>query len=340
MSSEIVLVDLIKTLKKLFFHLLRKWKLLLLVGFLSALIGIGYVWLQDPKYTAQLNFVSDNGNGGGGLSAYAGIASQFGIDLGGGSGSAFDGDNLIELMKTKNLVVKTLLSKYDDKTLMIEQYIKNNKGVKKELQLSFNSQAVTQGWIGDSILNLVYERIVKKNLNIEKLDKKLDFVYIKYQDKDQFFAKKFVETLATSTIDFYTEYKTKKNAANVAVLQKQADSVRVMLFGGIENIAAVSDLNVNPLKKALVVPGQKKSIDNTVNAALYTELQKNLQLAKLMLLKETPLIKIIDNPILPLKNEKMGRIFGGIIFGFVGCIIATLIIGINFLYFKKGRDIN
>ena len=52
------------------------------MGFLYALICIGYVWLQDPKYTAHLNFVSDNGNGGGGLSAYAGIASQFGIDLG------------------------------------------------------------------------------------------------------------------------------------------------------------------------------------------------------------------------------------------------------------------
>jgi uncharacterized protein involved in exopolysaccharide biosynthesis len=333
MNQEIVLVDLIKKAKTIFFHLLKKWKKILLISVLSALIGVGYIWMQDPKYTAQLNFVSESG--GDALSAYAGIASQFGFDLGGGGKGAFDGDNLMELMKSRNLVVKTLLSKFDDKTLMIEQYIKNNPIGKKEIALTFNPLAESQGWYTDSIMNVAFDGVVKKKLSIEKFDKKLDFIYIKFQDKDQFFAKKFVELLAKNTIDFYTEYKTKKNATNVAILQKQTDSVRSLLFGGIETIASISDLNVNPLRKVVDVPKIKQQSNNTVNAEVYKELQKQLQLAKIIYLKETPLIKIIDTPMLPLKNEKKGRLYGAIIFAFLGGFIAVIILSINFLYFYK-----
>lgn len=337
MSEEIVLVDIIEKAKIIFFHLLKKWKLLLIVAIVSALIGIMYVWLQNPKYTAQLTFVSEGG--GDALSAYAGIASQFGIDIGSGGGkSAFDGDNLMELMKSKRLVIKTLLSSYDSKKLIIEQYIESNKLKNLKQNLTFNPTAETQGWFTDSVINIIYETIVKRKLNIDKVDKKLDFIYINFQDKDQFLAKAFVESLAKNTIDFYTDYKTKKNTANVVILQRQTDSVRSLLYGGIENIASITDLNVNPLRRVVEVPKVKIQANNTVNAEVYKELLKQLQLAKLLLLKETPLIKIIDTPQLPLKNEKPGRFFTGIIFAFLGSLITAVILSIQFLYFSKNSN--
>lgn len=323
MSDEIIIEDVLTSYKKIFYNLKQKWKQIVLVSIVFGVLGLIVIWVQDNKYTAQLNFVSE-GNSSGGLSAYAGIASQFGFDIGGGGGGAFDGDNLIELMKSRNLVVKTLLSKYDEKNLLIDIYIKNYEINKKNYSYKFNSSNASQNWLEDSILNVVYKKIITKHLSIEKVDKKLDFVYVKYQDKDQYYAKKFVEILTENTIEFYSDYKTKKNSVNVAVLQKQSDSVRALLFGGIESVAFYGDLNVNPNKKSLAIPGQKKSIDNSVNAAIYTELQKNLQFAKLLMLKESPLIKIIDRPILPLKNEKMGRGIGSIIFVLIGGFLACI----------------
>jgi uncharacterized protein involved in exopolysaccharide biosynthesis len=50
-------------------------------------------------------------------------------------------------------------------------------------------------------------------------------------------------------------------------------------------------------------------------------LVKQTELAKVTLRKETPLIQVIDTPILPLKKEKFGKakgiVLGGILAGFL-----------------------
>jgi uncharacterized protein involved in exopolysaccharide biosynthesis len=51
---------------------------------------------------------------------------------------------------------------------------------------------------------------------------------------------------------------------------------------------------------------------------------KQSELAKVTLRKETPLIQIIDRPILPLKKDKFGKakgiVIGGFLAGFLGLI--------------------
>ena len=335
MSSEIIIVDLIKKGKESFAFLLKKWKGIVLVSIIAAIIGGVKTWLEDPKYTATMTFVAE-GDKGGGLGGYASIAAQFGFDIGGGGGGAFAEDNLVELLKSRRLIDKTLLSTYDN-NLFIEQYIINhkiNKGWEKDSVLSkiqFNT--ISSGDYNrkrDSIFNAVADGITKGGLDVDKVDKKLDIIYIKMTDNDMAFAKRFTEKLADNAIKFYTDYKMQKNLANVQILQRQTDSVKALLFGGISDVASINDLNVNPIKQTLRTSGQKKQVDLQVNSALYTELLKNLELSKLNLRKETPLIQIIDTPKLPLKNEKKGRLLMAIIFGFFGGVFIS-----GFLLLKR-----
>ncbi len=55
---------------------------------------------------------------------------------------------------------------------------------------------------------------------------------------------------------------------------------------------------------------------------------KNLELSKITLRKETPLIQVIDQPVFPLEKQSFGKakgiMIGGILFGFV--IIGYLLI--------------
>ncbi|MFY7899628.1 MAG: hypothetical protein ACOVNY_05550 [Chitinophagaceae bacterium] len=336
MGEEIVLQVVIRKINQSVQLLLNKWKLVISTALVFFIIGVLFAWLQKPKYTAQLSFVADKG--GDALSAYAGIASQFGIDLGGSSNSVFDGDNLIELMKSKSLITKTLLTKNNKGELLIHEYLKNSQLIKDKQKLRFSPFKETQGWKEDSIMSVIIEQIRKKHLSIDKVDKKLDFVSVQYTDNNQFFAKTFIENLVNLTIEYYTDYKTKKNLSNVQVIQHQVDSVRNLLFGGITEIASVNDLNVNPLKQTGKVTSQKKSVDLQVNSSVYVELQKNLQLAKLVALKESPLIKIIDKPTLPLKNEKKGRLFMGIVFGFLGGVLVSAFLVIKSIYFSFPKD--
>src|SRR5690606_40670425 len=46
--------------------------------------------------------------------------------------------------------------------------------------------------------------------------------------------------------------------------------------------------------------------DKQLLQGIYIEVMKNLEVSKLSLLKETPLIQIIDRPILPLRKESPG----------------------------------
>jgi hypothetical protein len=336
MSSELIIVDLVKKGKESFIYLLGKWKVLFLVAIITGIIGVVKTWLQDPKYTAQMTFVAENEKGGG-LGGYASIAAQFGLDIGGGgSGSAFAEENLVELLKSRMLIDKTLLSTYEN-NLYIDQYILNhkiNKNWSKDTALSkINFQSKLDGGYErkrDSIFNAIANNIILNSIAVDKVDKKLDIIYIKMTDIDMIYAKRFIEKLASNAIAFYTSYKTEKNLTNVNILQRQTDSVKSMLFGSINDVASINDLNVNPIKQSLRTNGQKRQIDLQVNSALYTELLKNLELAKLTLRKETPLIQIIDTPKLPLKNEKKGRLYMGVIFAFIGGIICSL-----FLLVKK-----
>lgn len=337
-SNEIPVSELIGNIVETFRFLLSRWVLILLSAIVFGLLGVFYAWVQKPLYLAELSFVTENDKGSE-LGMYAGIAAQFGIDIGSGSGGAFEGDNLIELLRSRNLIEKTLLSTTPStpNVLLIDQYLTNNKiratsskdTVLHNVHFEENDNNNTR--VEDSILFKVYQGIAKSQLDINRLDKKLNLITITMKDNNETFAKEFVEKLTQNVIQYYTDYKSRKSRQNVEILQKQTDSVRSMLFGSISDVAAINDLNVNPVRQSVKTGSQRKQVDVQANAALYGELLKNLELSKIVLRKETPLIQVIDAPKYPLKIKKLGRLLAGVIFSFVGVSFVVL-----FLIVKRG----
>ena len=321
--------------------------MIFLGGLACAILAATLVYFSSPKYTARVTFFSDNDKGGK-LGGYASIASQFGIDLGMGNEGAFSGDNLIALFKSRVIIEKTLYSKVDSnsKLLLIDQYFINHKIEKVGLkggktyylsQILFSQ--IDDQRLKDSVVGIICEKYTKENLEIEKIDRKVDIIYVALTENNEVYAKKFTEKMVSNVIDYYMNYKTSKSRNNVEILRHQADSVRECLFGGISTVAALNDLNVNPLKQTPKTGIQKKQTEMQVNAALYTELLKNLEISELTLKKETPLIQIIDRPVLPLKNQKMGRAMGAIIGMFLGLIFTCIFLGTRFIM-KLPKDNN
>lgn len=330
MSNEVSVADIAQSIKDSWHYLLKKWLIVLSVSILAGVVTVIYLSFAENKYVARLTFVSEN-EGGSSLSSYAGIAAQFGFDIGTTGGGAFEGDNLIELLKSRNLIEQVLFNKVGNET-MLEKYLKNHN-----MWEAFQPLNITQPGANiktDSVVAILYKQILKKRLEVMKVDKKIDFVYIQFTDNNQQFASLFTNTLAQKAIQFYTEYKTRKNSANIQLLERQVDSVRSMLFGNIQQIASVNDLNVNPLRQTLRTNTQKKQVDLQVNSVLYTELLKNLELARLTLRKETPLIQIIDTPTLPLLNQKTGRAMGFVVTVILVGIIASIALILTRIFSK------
>ncbi len=325
-EREISIVDFINKGVHAVRFLFSKWLIILLVAFVVGLLGILYAWFKKPVYTAEMSFTAETESGGK-LSAYAGIAAQFGFDLGGGSNNIFEGDNLAELLKSRTLIKKTLLSASGKgSNLMIEEYLIEGIDKLREKGIVFTPDRIGNDRQTDSVLNAVCEGIAKKELDVFRKDKKLSIIIIRMSGGNEWFCKRFVDLLAANAIQFYTDYKSRKAKQNVEILQRQTDSVRAMLFGSISDVAAINDLNINPTRQALKTPSQRRQVDVQVNGTLYGELLKNLELSKLALRKETPLIQIIDTPEFPLPKKKPGRLFTGISFAFIGAILCSILL--------------
>ncbi|OYY14055.1 MAG: hypothetical protein B7Y69_12290, partial [Sphingobacteriia bacterium 35-40-8] len=87
-------------------YALSKWRLLALAAVLGALLGLGYYFLKPVIYTAHITFVvEESKSAGGGGSLMSALAGQFGVDIGGLSGTSgvLAGDNVLQLLKSRSL---------------------------------------------------------------------------------------------------------------------------------------------------------------------------------------------------------------------------------------------
>ena len=110
----------------------------------------------------------------------------------------------------------------------------------------------------------------------------------------------------------------------MAILQKQTDSIRGELNGAITGVAVANDntFNLNPALNVRRAPSARRQVDVQANTAILTELVKQTELAKVALRKETPLIQVIDKPILPLAKERFGKAKGIVLGGFLAGFLA------------------
>ncbi len=344
-KEEVTLKELLLIVAEWWRYILSKWLIILFVGLFGGSLGFAYAYFKKPIYTATTTFVLEDEKGGsGGLGNLAGLASMAGVDLGAGGGGIFQGDNILGLYKSRTMLEQTLLTKVDvngKPQLLVDRYIEFNKlrekwadqAALKNLQFIVGSPKTEPNRLRDSVLGEIVFDIKTNYLSVAKPDKKLSTIQVDVKAKDEVFAKALNDALVKNVNEFYINTKTKKTLNNVQILQTKTDSVRSVMNGAIYTAVAVADAtpNLNPTRQVQrVAPAQRAQFSAESNKAIYTEMVKNLEMTKLALLKETPLIQVIDQPVYPLYKEKFGSIKGF----FMGAILFALI-AVCFLFIKK-----
>ncbi|MBF4470262.1 Wzz/FepE/Etk N-terminal domain-containing protein [Flavobacterium sp. HJJ] len=334
-NDEISLKELLEKVKEWYNYLLSQWKIIVLAGVIGSALGLTYSFIKKPVYTATLTFALEDEKSGGGLGGALGLASSFGIDLGGGGGSIFSGSNLTELFKSRTMVEQTLLTPVtlNGKVISLaEMYIQNNEWRDKwdENPKFKNIQFLPEikrkyfTRVHDSILGEIYKGLSKSSLSVAQKDKKITIISMDVSSNNELFSLWFCEALAKQVGKFYVDTKSKKARTNMNILEHQVDSVRAELNGAITGVAVANDntFNLNPALNVRRTPSARRQVDVQANTAILTELVKQCELAKVTLRKETPLIQVIDRPILPLSKERFGKakglVLGGLLAGFLG----------------------
>ncbi len=335
--KEISLTGAVEGLKKLFRFFFSRWVIICIIGFSGAGLGLLYGWLEKPNYQAILTFSTDDDKDA--TSGIMGIAAQFGINLG-GVGGVFSGDNILSLISSQKIMMEALFTpaKVNGQTENLLSLYYEASGMKKSFRKDTILQKVSfpisqdpakYSRVQDSVLQLILKDISKKVLVADRPDKRVLLYNVTVISPSETFSKEFTEELIKRVTEFYVESSTKRSYQTVEILQSRADSIKRAYDAALMGRAELSDANLNPAFQSPLVGIQKKQTDITVLATAYGELLKNLELSKFNLLRETPLIQVIDEPMLPLKVIKTGRllgmIYGGLLAGFLCLCYLTFI---------------
>jgi uncharacterized protein involved in exopolysaccharide biosynthesis len=345
-NDEISLKELIQKIQEWIAYLKTQWKLIIGIAALGGIIGFVYASFQKPSYLATTTFVLEEDKGGG-MGGAMGLASSFGFDLGGGGGGLFTSSNIIELMKSRLVVEKTLLNPVQvaGKEISLADYYiqinKLNEGWSKKpvlanINFPVNADRTKFSLEQDSVLYGISSGLTKNNLVIAQKDKKVSIISLTVKTENELFSKLFCEQLLRETSDFYIETKSKKSRLNVDILQHQADSIRAELNSAITGVATASDnvYNLNPALNVKRTPSTRRQVDVQANTAILTQLVAQLELSKVSLRKETPLVQLIDRPILPLEKDKVGRLKSLVLGGFLAGFLTVLYLVFGKLYRK------
>lgn len=326
-SDEISLKELIQKLQGIIAYLWGHKGKLALMAVLGGALGFGYAhFFKKVTYTSRLTFVVEEKSAGGGN--LMGLASQFGLDLGGGGGSMFSSDNLILLLRSQKILESALLEPLPalNNNHLLNAYISQHyaKGL-KEGKVKLFDLAKNRGDFNraeDSTLAVVVAH-VQKITAVSKLDKKASIIDLQLTDTNEEWAFLMSKLIIEKATDMYLDLKTGKTSRTVGMLENKVDSVKSALDGMMSAAAVETDQNQALVRMQARVPAAKKQMQIQMLTAMYGELVKNLELTRFTLDREEPVIQIIDAPSMPLKKAGQGRLLSAVLGSFLLTVLLT-----------------
>ncbi|MGC6489907.1 MAG: Wzz/FepE/Etk N-terminal domain-containing protein [Flavobacteriales bacterium] len=333
LNDEIRLKDVI--LKLIYFKdiLFAKSILICSIALVFGVFGVVFSFLKPPTYKADLTFVIDESQEPNALGAMAGLASQFGFNIGGSSNGTFSQSNIEELILSKRVVQAAILEEGDingKNDLLINHYLEFKNFHQSWLAdgkeiINFSIKRENFSFEHDSILMIVYDVLTNNNISTNVGDES-SIVSISCKSENEVFSKLLVESLAKNLESYYTKFQTAKTESTLQLLSYRADSVLTELKNAEYKYASHKDSNFGVQRAKGLLEEIRLKRDVEILNIMYGEIIKNLELSKFTLLNNKPLLNIIDSPSLPLEEKKLSKKLSLILFSIIGGFFAVLYI--------------
>ena len=314
-EEKISLKNVFQGFKEWLVFIMDKRKIIVYGTLITLILPLTYNYLKSPVFYANTSFVLEN-DASASLGSLSSLASMSGINTSSlmSASNLFQIDNIQELYRSNNMLRQTLLEKVTingKSQILIDYFAKaqnlEKKWVKEKIYLKdFYKDKKLYTRAQDSVLKEAIKLIKKDFLIVGKPNRNTSILNVGFKHKDEVFTKIFNEVLVNRVNSFYYKTETKKTAFNLKVLQVQTDSVKRLLDFSFLALAEIDQNtpNLNPLVKTAKVPYQKAMANLQANQAIYLEIVKQLELAKVAHRNKTPLIQIIDKPSFPLENNR------------------------------------
>jgi len=345
-NDEVSLKEVILSLREWLHYLLSTWKVLLIALIVGAIVGIAFSFFTPWKYVAKTTFVLDEDSQSSSIGALVGLSSALGG--GTGNGSLFSGNNIMWLYTSDRMLGETLLDTVTDtsgKKIILINWLLQIDGDLQDAEKKIRARDPQYQGLPNRVVsreNLSRSQgqmlnsailIIKNNyIQTAAESNTAGIMSVTFTSTDEAFSLAFAQKIVTLVNDFYINTKTQKGQAQVAVLQKKVDEFNKSMGQSMHQAANAADAvpYANPMRHALDVQPKREIVDVQVNSAIYTTMVQQLEMARVALAKETPLIQVVDAPALPLGVSHMSYVKAVVLFGFI-----LLFLTICFVIFRR-----
>ncbi|WP_373514106.1 lipopolysaccharide biosynthesis protein [Persicitalea sp.] len=312
------------------FSFFRKyWLVLFLAGLLSGGVGYGLAWLVKPEFESTANILPEYGTGISGTGSLSDLASLAGISIGKNNSEAIRPDLYPSILASKPFVLKLFSTPLP---------LSNGKKVNLISYLDENAKPLTAQQIaqGDTliVLSKEQERIMKgvsKRITAT-FDKMTGVLTVKAVMPDPTLAAACATFSLSYLRSFVTEYRGGKKVEKVAFLQKQMAEAKGKYRNAEMTLNAYRDRNRNAYTNVAKVEEQRLQGDFLQAQSLYGELARQLEAARLLALEDTPVLKVLDPPMVPNIRSSPKRSLYALGFAIFGGFVTLL-----FLLFRKEK---
>ncbi|MCP9747571.1 Wzz/FepE/Etk N-terminal domain-containing protein [Lacihabitans sp. CS3-21] len=317
----------------------EKWIIMGIIFFFT-IAGFFYSFSLKEEFKTEGKLLPEIQSKSGSIGQFAGLAALAGVDLSSVSSGAdaIRPDLYPDVLKSTSFFLRLFQEKIKDKNnneLSFQDYyfkeILNGKLNKEDQILRF---PISSNYIA---LNRQTERniINLKTRIICTYDKKSGVISIAVKMPDPVVAANVTHFSMNYLTDYIIAYRTEKEKRDLDFLENQLAAAKGKYYNIQSKKATYTDQMPSSALRMKSADLQRERIeaDYKISSSFYNTLLQKYEEAKLKMQQETPVIKILEMPLVPnLKSEpkKSIIILGAMVMGAVVALIVSLLIRKNY----------
>lgn len=316
-----------------FFKIVWKEKIwVILITLLCAIGGVSYALLAREEFVSTGKILPEYQSKAGGLSQFAGLASLAGVDLSsaaGGGSDAIRPDLYPDVLKSTPFFLELLKIKVrtkDNKEMAFSQFydtfVLDNDIKEKDTKIKFptSNQYIAVSYQTEKNLKDLRERISAV------IDKKSGLITVTVKLPDPVVATIITDYSMNFLANYITNYRTEKSKRDLNFLAERLDAAKGKYYTNQAKKAQYSDQYQLSMMKLQAADLQRERIESEykISSTFYNTLLQKYEEAKLKLQQETPVIKVLEPPVVPNKRSEPKRVIVVILATFLGCIFGII----------------
>lgn len=304
----------------------------ILITLLFTIGGIVYALLAREEFLSTGKILPEYQSKAGGLGQFAGLASLAGVDLSSATGGGADAIRpdlypdvlkstpfFLDLFKVK---VKTRSNKEMTFSQFYDIFILDSKINKENTKVKFpiSNQYIAVSYQTEKNLKDLRERISAV------IDKKTGLITVTVKLPDPVVATIITDYSMNFLTNYITNYRTEKAKRDLNFLAERLDAAKGKYYTNQAKKAQYSDQYQLSMMKLQTADLQRERIESEykISSTFYNTLLQKYEEAKLKLQQETPVLKVLEPPVVPNKRSEPKRAIIVILATFLGGIFGII----------------